>query len=145
MRFKIDENFKAVAAYYPQFPQLADGLCRGLAENGFISTDPDGDVYGRKVSDVMGEFPVSHVAAFLMGFFFGGKKPIPAGMFAAFCNLIVMDDYDCPVCGGFLEYVATEGHELNDGDHNTPNSWVPDLYVYRCAYCGEIIKTPNEL
>lgn len=91
----------------------------------------------------MGEIPVAKVAAFVSGFL--GLNPIPADVFDAFCNLVVMGDGDCPVCGGNLVYDETEGHELNDGDLYTPNSWVPDLYCYHCANCGEIIKTPNEL
>lgn len=50
-----------------------------------------------------------------------------------------------PHCGGELEFVETEGHELKDGDYYTPNSYIVDNYVYRCVECGEIIKTPNEL
>lgn len=54
-------------------------------------------------------------------------------------------DGKCPECGGELDYVETQGHELNDGDYYTPNSYIIDKYIYRCADCGEIIKTDKEL
>ena len=60
-------------------------------------------------------------------------------------NYFPWGDGDCPHCGGELEFVETEGHELKDGDYYTPNSYIVDNYVYRCVECGEIIKTPNEL
>ena len=55
------------------------------------------------------------------------------------------EDVKCPVCGGELDFVETEGHELNDGDYYTPNSYIIDYFVYRCRECGEIVKTENEL
>ena len=54
-------------------------------------------------------------------------------------------DGDCPYCGGELRFVRTEGHELQDGDRWTPNSYVIDNYVYECPVCGEIIKSKKEL
>ncbi len=56
-----------------------------------------------------------------------------------------METTMCPHCGGELKFVETEGHELKDGDYYTPNSYVIDNYVYRCAECGEIIKSEKEL
>ena len=38
-----------------------------------------------------------------------------------------------------------QAHELRDGDYYTPNSYIIDNYVYRCADCGEYIKTKDEL
>ena len=56
-----------------------------------------------------------------------------------------MIDGKCPECGGELLFVETEGHELHDGDYYTPNSYIIDKYIYRCADCGETIKTDKEL
>lgn len=55
------------------------------------------------------------------------------------------EDVKCPVCGGELDFVETEGHELKDGDYYTPNSYIIDYFVYRCRECGEIVKTENVL
>lgn len=89
---------------------------------------------------------VSDVCAVLAEYLYNDEThSIPADVFDAFCALIVWGDGDCPHCGGKLEFVETEGHELNDGDYFTPNSYIVDNYVYRCVECGEIIKTPNEL
>lgn len=51
----------------------------------------------------------------------------------------------CPECGARLEFIETIGHELNDGDYFTPNSYVIDYYVYRCRECGEYFKTNFQL
>ena len=71
------------------------------------------------------------------------------GATRAITDLVVgtleLKDGFCPHCGGELQYIETEGHELRDGDYYTPNSYIIDNYVYRCADCGEYIKTPNEL
>lgn len=56
-----------------------------------------------------------------------------------------LKDGICPECGGELEFSETEGHELNDGDYYTPNSYEIDNYVYRCRECGAIIKSEKEL
>ena len=50
----------------------------------------------------------------------------------------------CPECGGELKLIDTDGYELNDGDYLTPNTYVIERYIYRCADCGEIIET-NDL
>ena len=89
---------------------------------------------------------VSDVCAVLSKYLYGDEThSIPCEVFDAFCALIFWGDGDCPHCGGELEFIETEGHELNDGDYYTPNSYVIDNYVYRCNECGEYIKTPKEL
>ena len=102
--------------------------------------------WGESVLIATGPQYVSDVCAVLAEYLYNDEThSIPADVFDAFCALIVWGDGDCPHCGGELEFVETEGHELKDGDYNTPNSYVVDNYVYRCVECGEIIKTPNEL
>lgn len=142
MRFKINKHLFVIGLALPEIPaEFGKNFCRACVDAGLLKEDPDN--YGRTVAEAMGELPVSKVASFVSGYL--GLKPIPADVFDAFCKLTVMGDGDCPVCGGNLVYDETEGHELNDGDYYTPNSWVPDLYCYHCANCGKIIKTPNEL
>ena len=142
MRFKTTKHLWKIVRALPEVPaNFGKKFAHACIDAGLL--DPDPDNYGRKVSDAMGEIPVAKVAAFVSGYL--GLNPIPADVFDAFCNLVVMGDGDCPVCGGNLVYDETEGHELNDGDLYTPNSWVPDLYCYHCANCGEIYKTPTEL
>ena len=51
----------------------------------------------------------------------------------------------CPLCGGILHEDEPEGHEVNDGDYYTPNSYVIDNYVYHCEECGEIYKLRDEI
>ena len=145
MRFKIDENLKRVAAAKTADPEtVAVELCARLIETGMIE-DPN-DYWGKSVLIATGPQYVSDVCAVLAEFLYGDEtRSIPADVFDAFCALIVMGDGDCPHCGGELVFTETEGHELNDGDYLTPNTYVIDNYVYRCVECGEIFKTPNEL
>lgn len=57
----------------------------------------------------------------------------------------IIDSCICPECGGELECWKEVGHELKDGDYYTPNSYVIDYFIYRCADCGEIFKSEKEL
>ena len=147
MRFKIDKNLFRVAAesVVPvEMEPFAVDLCAALIDAGMIE-DPN-DHWGESVLIATGPRYVKDVCAVLAGFLYGDKShSIPADAFDAFCALTVVGDGDCPFCGGNLIYDEIEGHELNDGDYYTPNSWVVDLYVYHCANCGEIYKTKNEL
>lgn len=145
MRFKIDENLNRVAAAKAARPEtVAVELLAALVDAGMIE-DPN-DNWGESVLIATGPRYVKDVCAVLAGFLYGDKtRSIPADVFDAFCALIVFGDGDCPFCGGNLIYDEMEGHELNDGDYYTPNSWAVDLYVYHCANCGEIYKTKNEL
>ena len=147
MRFKIDDNLNVVAAAMaaPVAPEtVAVELCARFIDAGMIEDTPDN--WGESVLIATGPRYVKDVCAVLSGFLYGNEsRSIPADVFDAFCALTIVGDGDCPHCGGELEFVETEGHELNDGDYFTPNSYVIDNYVYRCVECGEIIKTPNEL
>ena len=147
MKFRFDKNLERVAAEMvaPVDPQtVAVELCRRFIDAGMI--EDDADHWGASVLLATGPQYVADVCKVLAGFLYGDEsRSIPADVFDAFCALIVVGDGDCPHCGGELVFVETDGHELNDGDYNTPNSYVVDNYVYRCVECGEIIKTPNEL
>lgn len=147
MRFKIDKNLFRVAAESVapvEMEPFAVGLCAALIDAGMIE-DPNGH-WGESVLIATGPRYVKDVCAVLAEYLYNDEThSIPADVFDAFCALIVVGDGDCPHCGGELVFVETDGHELNDGDYYTPNSYVIDNYVYRCVECGEIIKTPNEL
>ena len=145
MRFKLDENLNRVAFEKAGEPEtVAVELFARLVESGMIE-DPE-EHFGESVLIATGPRYVKDVCAVLAGFLYGDEsRPVPADIFNAFCALIVFGDGDCPKCGGELNFVETEGHELNDGDHYTPNSYVIDNYVYRCVECGETIKIPYEL
>jgi len=144
MRFKIDKNLTRVAAAKGDRPEtVAVELLAALVYAGMIG-DPN-DNCGESVLIATGPQYVSYICAVLAEYLYNDEiRSIPADVFDAFCALIIVGDGDCPNCGGELEFVETEGHELKDGDYNTPNSYVIDNYVYRCVECGEIIKTPNE-
>ena len=145
MRFKIDENLKRVAAEKAARPETVSvELCAALVDAGMIE-DPN-DNWGESVLIATGPQYVSDVCAVLAEYLYNDEtRSIPADVFDAFCALIVWGDGDCPHCGGELEFVETEGHELKDGDYYTPNSYVIDNYVYQCRECGETIKSEKEL
>ena len=149
MRFKIDENLKIVVRHwdhyqYAPMAEFSKGLCAALIDAGMIEDTPDN--WGKSVLRATGPQYVSDVCAVLAEYLFSDEThSIPADVFDAFCALTVMGDGDCPHCGGELRFVETEGHELNDGDYYTPNSYVIDNYVYQCRECGETIKSKKEL
>lgn len=123
---------------------IGRGLCAHLVKTGIIE-DPNAH-WGESVLIATGPRYVKDVCAALAAYLYDDEtRSIPADVFDAFCALTIVGDGGCPNCGGELEFVETDGHELNDGDYYTPNSYVIDNYVYRCVECGEIIKTPNEL
>lgn len=145
MRFKIDKNLKRVAAAKAGRPEtVAVELCAALVDAGMIE-DPT-EYWGESVLTAISTQYVFKVCAVLAKYLYNDEShSIPSEVFDAFCDLIVWGDGDCPHCGGKLEFYETEGHELNDGDYYTPNSYIIDNYVYRCVECGETIKTPKEL
>lgn len=123
---------------------VAVELCWSLINSGMVYQDPDN--IGRTVIEATGPRYVQDICRQLAGYlYFDQTKPINCDVFDAFCRLVIIGDGDCPECGGELQFVETEGHELRDGDYYTPNSYVIDKYVYRCAECGEIVKTDKEL
>lgn len=145
MRFKIDKNLKVIAAAKAERPEVvAVEFCARLIEKGMID-DPD-DNWGGSVLIATGPHYVQDVCAVIAGYLYGDEsRRVPLDIFDAFCALTVMGDGDCPHCGGNLIFDETEGHELNDGDYYTPNSYEIDYYIYHCAVCGETIKTEKEL
>lgn len=145
MRFKIDENLKKVAAAKAARPEtVAVELCAALVDAGMID-DPT-ENWGESVLIATGPRYVNDVCAVLAEYLYNDEThSIPADVFDAFCALIVWGDGNCPHCGGELEFVETEGHELKDGDYYTPNSYIIDNYVYKCRECGETIKSEKEL
>ena len=149
MKFKIDENLWAVAREWDKYQhapvaEFSKGLCAAFIDAGMIDNDVDN--ISRSVIDATGSRYVSDICAVLAEYLYNDvPHTIPGDVFDAFCKLTIIGDGNCPECGGPLQYVETEGHELHDGDYYTPNSWIVDNYVYKCAECGEIVKTEKEL
>lgn len=147
MRFKNDKKLNVVAAAMAApvaNETVAVELCARLIDAGMIEDTPDN--WGESVLRATGPQYVSDVCAVLADYLYNDEThSVPADVFDAFCALTVMGDGDCPHCGGELRFVETEGHELNDGDYYTPNSYVIDNYVYQCRECGETIKSEKEL
>ena len=145
MQFKIDKNLITVAAAKgnPDVVFVARELCDAFIDAGMIEMAPAN--FNVPVLQATGPQYVSDVCAVLAEYLYNDKtKSIPADVFDAFCKLVIVSD-GCPHCGGELQFVETEGHEIKDGDYYTPNSYVIDNYIYRCAECGEIVKTEKEL
>ncbi len=123
---------------------VAVELCWSFINSGMMEQNPDN--IGRTVIEATGPRYVHDICRQLAGYlYFEQSHTIPSDVFDAFCRLVIIGDGDCPECGGELQFVETEGHELNDGDYYTPNSYIVDCYVYRCRECGEIIKSEKEL
>lgn len=147
MKFKIDENLQRIASEIigpVDLNMVAENLCKRFIDAGMIDDTPDN--YGESVVIATGPHYIKDICELLAEYLYNDKDhPITADVFDAFCCLTIMGDGDCPICGGELKFDETIGHELKDGDHYTPNSYVIDYYVYYCPICGEIIKSKNEL
>ena len=150
MKFKIDENLRRIAdELRPRpgnimLPLVSKELSRRFIDAGMIEDHTDH--WGESVLLATGPQYVADVCKVLAGYLYNDEtRSIPADVFDAFCRLTVVGDGDCPKCGGELKCKETIGHELNDGDHWTPNSYVVDYYVYECPICGETIKSETEL
>lgn len=139
MRFKVDNNLRVVAgakATPVDLETVAEELCGELVGAGMIEDTPDN--YGVSLLEATGPIYVADVCKVLCGYL--ERETITANIWKAFCGLTVLGDGKCPLCGGELEYVESEGHEIKDGDYFTPNTFVVDFEVYRCRECGEITK-----
>lgn len=147
MRFKIDKNLNIVAAAKVapvDLETVAVELCARFIEAEMI--DDDHENWGKIILGPIGPQRVIDVFAILADYLYNDKDhSVPADVFRAFCALTIIGDGDCPYCGGDLKFEGTEGHELNDGDYYTPNTYEIDYYIYHCAVCGETIKSKIEL
>lgn len=149
MRFKIDKNLLRVGQEFTDYPNInplefSRGLCAALIKAGMI--EDTNEHWGEPVISATGQCYIKDVCAVFAGYLYEDEShSIHSDIFDAFCKLVIIGDGGCPDCGGELEYVETEGHELKDGDYLTPNSYVVDNYIYRCRECGKIIKSEKEL
>lgn len=126
----------------PKDPEIvAKELCAKMIDAGMWMDNPYN--YGVTIMDATETKPVIRLLDVLFAYL--GVNHISSDVNDAFCAITIMGDGDCPECGGDLEYIETEGHELNDGDRWTPNSWIIDNYIYRCRECGETVKYEKEL
>lgn len=123
---------------------VAVELCARFIKAGMIEDLTDN--FGEYVLTATGSQRVVDVFAVLADYLYNDKNhSVPADVFRAFCALTIIGDGDCPHCGGNLVFGETEGHELNDGNYYTPNTYEIDYYIYHCAVCGETIKSKIEL
>ena len=143
MKLKNNETLAYVANHCGQKPDYVGcKIITGLVNAGFLIDDPDN--YGCMLSEsIQGDAKVFDVAEIFKQAL--GVPVLGSDLWDNVNGCVVMGDGDCPECGGELRFVETEGHEINDGDRYTPNSYIVDNYVYVCRNCGEIIKSENEL
>lgn len=115
-------------------------LCALFVKAGMLQDGPDS--YGATMGELLGDKSPSDVCAVLAPYV---RIPVTIEMLTDFLRLTVIGDGLCPYCGGDLKFVETEGHELHDGSHDVPNSYIIDNYVYTCPVCGETIKSEKQL
>lgn len=145
MQFKIDNNLIQVVAGMAEPKDqkvVTRELCQRFVDAGLLKPD-DPDNYGEPAIRVIGPEHAVEIHQILADYL--GVANIETKVYDAFCHLSLLGDGDCPVCGGRLKFVETEGHELRDGDYYCPPSYVIDKYVYKCQVCGEIVKLDKEL
>lgn len=147
MRFKIDNNFLAVCRLHPEFPEIkpataiSEELAAAFLDAGLFKDDESN--YGETFIDVAGCNQMFSILDILTKYC--GVGSIRPETWDALCASVLLGDGDCPECGGVLRFLETDGHKLNDGDRWTPDTYEIDYYIYKCANCGEIIKSKHEL
>ena len=114
--------------------------CSMFIKAGMLQDVPES--YGATMRELLGDRNSADVCKIIEDCL---KTPVTIEMFADFLNLTVIGDKNCPACGGELKFVETEGHELHDGTHDVPNSYIIDNYIYTCPVCGEIFKSDKQL
>lgn len=112
---------------------FAGDLCQRLIDAGLLEDDPK--YYGSQIIDWFGFDQTQSMAEYL---------DIAPENLSEFVELYMMGEGNCPLCGGELKFCETEGYEYG-GSYDIPPEWIVTNYVYKCANCGEIIKTEEEL
>lgn len=120
---------------------VAVELCQKFVDAGMLKDDPD--VYGETFIRATGPQYVTDICAVLREYLY--VPTVETEVFDAVCLLCVIGDGPCPECGGELKFVETEGHEEKSGDRDLPPEYIIERYVYKCAHCGETIKSEIEL
>lgn len=141
MYFKLNDALeKFYASFGVERPDQSSSraLLRKAIETGIISEKKLPEYAGMLViENTIGEHRCNDIARMLGEFF---HADVTFEQVLAFYGLTLWGDGDCPHCGGFTKCVETVGHELNDGDYCTPNSYIVDYYVQECPICGERYK-----
>ena len=112
---------------------FAGDLCQRLIDAGLLEDDPK--YYGSQIIDWFGPDQTQPMAEYL---------DIAPENLSEFVELYMMGEGNCPLCGGELKFCETEGYEYGGSD-DIPPEWIVTEYIYKCANCGEIIKTEKEL
>lgn len=112
---------------------FAEDLCEKLIDAGLLEDDPM--FYGEQIINWYDLPDIKKMADYL---------DIPQKDIHDFEELYMMGEGNCPLCGGELVFVETEGYE-SGGSDDIPPEWIVENYIYKCANCGEIIKTEKEL
>lgn len=143
MKFKIDENFKKMVALINPvltgYLKISEHLYQAFVRSGLID---NADNSGKNVLEVMGAVYVTDIIKVLQRTF---GTSIKTEALDYFCELIILNDSVCPYCGGDLVFLEHEGHENNDGDYFTQNSYEIDYYVYQCVECDALTYLKEEL
>lgn len=119
MQFKIDENLTRIAAEISAVPEtIAFDLYMRMIVAGLLHVDDINP--GDSVLIATGPRYVSDICAVLAGVLYGDKShPIPAGVYDAFCKLVIIPDDWCKYCG-------------------SPHTYADGLNTRHCSECGRM-------
>ena len=123
--------------------KIAEDFCKRFIDAGLIEDTPEN--YGAIVLQATYDKPVIRVLECLSTFLFGELKPIHCDVFDDFCNMTIIGDGNCQVCGGTLEPYDSEEREIPSGDYDIPPTYKVTKYIYKCPVCGQIIQSETEL
>lgn len=146
MKFKIGQNLKKIAKAVGRDPEIVRfELCEYYVDAGMIADDFM--LYGESFATVTKDENVFAVCDIFRDYL--GVDFIPAPLFDALCNLVVMGGGDgeiyCPECGGRLEEKERIYRTLCGATYEFPEQYEIIGYIYECPICGEKIEKENEL
>lgn len=134
MHFKFDKEFHsfcAMAGINQPFSAVRSLYNLAEKEGVFEQTD---SLYGARVIDWLGdEMAVARVITAFTG------RVCTVALYAAFMQLVVIGEGDCPECGSVMEEIDWEVESLHDGNGICPDSVNILSTTYRCPMCGATI------
>lgn len=146
MKFKIDTNLKKIAKAVGRDPEIVRfELCERYVNAGMIVDDFM--LYNESFATATKDENAFKVCDIFRDYL--GVDFIPAPLFDALCNLVVMGGGDgecyCPECGGRFEEKERIYRTISPQTYEYPEEYEIIGYIYECPICGEKLETTEEL
>lgn len=106
-------------------------LVQSLTDKGIIYDD--WSTYGETFGNAVAEADITDVIEAVES---AGIKDIDARLFFALADVVLMNDYDCPICGCELVEHSHDGEYIGGDGYETPYEHEDIIDSYECPNCG---------